>query len=467
VSRFDLRDISERLTQSRDTEAVVFEFLGYLQSVRSDWCASLAFYEVSQDRLVNVYVRENGRLIKRNIDLPADNLPPRLVRKFFHPSAFFNHANRRSMLATLLQSSPAYEVEPNEAPQLAPIAPLTGWQSCACLALTDREDVIALLVLASERKAAFGGSSIGDLIPVKSMAALALAQNLQPPPSRDPVPDQEREMRAVAQDFQEQMRRLQDHASRLESENHSKEEKLTALRLQMRDIEDHSSRYREELEDVKGSLSVLEINSAEATEKLSEAYLHLDDTRAKLVEMQRTVGFMRDIFQVLSQEHRRDTFTTTMLTWFCEHFGVQRCSLMIVDGARESMRIAAYRGMEPSVASGVRVRLGQGIAGWVAHHRKPLLILGRSEAEGITHTDQDAYNSDSFVSVPLVFNGRLYGVLNLSNKADGAVFNNYDLDRAILTGSILGMVLGALEQEQRAIHRAVVERNAMQQRVPA
>ena len=40
MSKFDLRDISDRLAKSRDTEAVVFEFLGYLQAVRSDWRAA-------------------------------------------------------------------------------------------------------------------------------------------------------------------------------------------------------------------------------------------------------------------------------------------------------------------------------------------------------------------------------------------------------------------------------------------
>lgn len=57
MSKFDLRDISERLARSRDTETVVHEFLGYLQAMRGDWRASLAFYEVSRDALVKVYER--------------------------------------------------------------------------------------------------------------------------------------------------------------------------------------------------------------------------------------------------------------------------------------------------------------------------------------------------------------------------------------------------------------------------
>src|SRR5690242_305836 len=75
VSNFDLRDISDRLTRSRDTEAVVFEFLGYLQSIRSDCRASLSFYEVSQDALVNLYERQGNRLVRRDIQLAVDQLP--------------------------------------------------------------------------------------------------------------------------------------------------------------------------------------------------------------------------------------------------------------------------------------------------------------------------------------------------------------------------------------------------------
>ena len=75
MSKFDLRDISDRLTRSRDTEAVVFEFLGYLQSVRTDWRATLAFYEVSHDVLVSTYERQGSRLVRRDVNLPVSQLP--------------------------------------------------------------------------------------------------------------------------------------------------------------------------------------------------------------------------------------------------------------------------------------------------------------------------------------------------------------------------------------------------------
>ena len=101
------------------------------------------------------------------------------------------------------------------------------------------------------------------------------------------------------------------------------------------------------------------------------------------------------------------------------------------------------------MAGKVKVRIGQGIAGWVAHNRKPLFVRVRDEAE-VKPTGQDAYNSDSFISVPLVHNNRLAGVLNLSNRADREAFDEMDFDRAVLAGALLAIMLSSRERARRA-----------------
>jgi signal transduction protein with GAF and PtsI domain len=197
---------------------------------------------------------------------------------------------------------------------------------------------------------------------------------------------------------------------------------------------------------VKGQLFALEEQSAAATEQLNEAYSQLSFMQERTTGLQTTVGFLKDVFQVLSQEHESETISRTMVEWFCEYFGLDRCSLMVLDGSRDTLRITAQQGIDPAIAGNVRVRIGQGIAGWVAHNRKPLLVRVRKDAEQVRHTHQDAYNSDSFVSVPLMHNDRLCGVLNLSNKRNGDPFDDLDLDRALLAGSVLAMTLGANER---------------------
>lgn len=446
MSKFDLRDISDRLTSSRDTEALVYEFLGYLQAVHPDWRASLAFYEVSRDSLVSVYQRAGQRLVRRDLDLPVDDLPARLVRKFFHPSAFFNPDNRRSLLTHVFGASPAYQPDPMEAPRLVALTATDSWQACVCLPLADAEDILALLTIVSDRRGAFGSRAVADLIPVKSMAALALAQHLHRAGRERPAGPGA----FGAAEFQDRIRRLDARSQQLEEENRSKAEQLEALAGEIEQLDKSSTQYQQELERVKAQLYALEEQSAAATQHLTNAYSELTSSQRRASELQLTVGFMKDVFQVLTQEHDQVALPTTLVQWMCEHFQIERCSLMLLDSPKETLSIAAQQGIDPTVAGRVKVRVGQGISGWVARNRKPLFVRVREDGEAAMHTDQDAYNSDSFICVPLTYKDRTCGVLNLSNKRDGEVFDEFDLDRAVLVGSIIAMTLGSQELVRRA-----------------
>jgi transcriptional regulator with GAF, ATPase, and Fis domain len=441
VSKFDLRDISDRLTNSADTETVVFEFLGYLQSLHSDWRASLAFYEVSRDSLENVYERHGGKLVRRDATVPVDQLPARLVRKFFHPSAFFNQANRRTILSQWLRSSPVYEPAQLEAPALQKLVPVANWQSCVCVSLLDREDVLAMLVIASEKRNALPAKSVDEILPVKSIAALALAQHLHRAGAHPEQQNGGTDARAAAAEFQEKIRQLTHQAGELEEDNKAKTARLETLGREIETLDKNSSEYRQELERVKGTILALEEQSSEATAHLNEAYTQLTAAQNVAGELDRTVGFMREVCRMISEPHKPDEFAQDMVNWLCVQFGVERCSMMRLDPSGETLAIDAACGIPPEIAARVKVRVGQGIAGWVANNRKPLFVRAPEEVQSMQRNVAETYNSDSFICVPLLYDARLCGVLSLSNKREGEPFEATDLDRATMAASVLAVVL--------------------------
>jgi hypothetical protein len=56
------------------------------------------------------------------------------------------------------------------------------------------------------------------------------------------------------------------------------------------------------------------------------------------------------------------------------------------------------------------------------------------------------------MSLPLVHQQRVVGVLNLSNKRDGEAFDDLDMDRARLASHVLAQALG--ERDRRIELRA-------------
>lgn len=115
-----------------------------------------------------------------------------------------------------------------------------------------------------------------------------------------------------------------------------------------------------------------------------------------------------------------------------EELDVERASLMLLDDKTGEMRIAASRGLGDSVARGVRVRVGEGIAGWVAREGKPILVKD-VESDPRIRVNLESTSAGSFISAPIVLSipilirEKVLGVINVTNRRCGASFEEEDM----------------------------------------
>lgn len=97
-------------------------------------------------------------------------------------------------------------------------------------------------------------------------------------------------------------------------------------------------------------------------------------------------------------------------------------SIMLMDDKGEELRVKACFNMDEEIARVTKVRVGEGIAGWVAKEAKPLLLINGVTFSG-TRDLKDA------VSIPIMLEDKVVGVLNLNNKADAKhSFSQNDLE---------------------------------------
>ncbi len=120
-----------------------------------------------------------------------------------------------------------------------------------------------------------------------------------------------------------------------------------------------------------------------------------------------------------------------------------RGSLMLVDEESNTLYIGVAVGLPEQVIRMHRQPIGEGIAGWVAQHRRPL-ILTEGEIPSFALPWLRGRNAYSSISVPLVHRNNLYGVLNLTKAPGKPPFG--DGDQELLT------ILAA--QAATAIHNA-------------
>jgi len=97
------------------------------------------------------------------------------------------------------------------------------------------------------------------------------------------------------------------------------------------------------------------------------------------------------------------------------------------DGAETAFR--ASHALRHGVIDGVRLPVGQGIAGWVARHREAVRLddASRDPRHAPELARRTGLVPHSMLCVPMVHEGTLHGVIQVINKLDGSGFDEEEL----------------------------------------
>ena len=118
-----------------------------------------------------------------------------------------------------------------------------------------------------------------------------------------------------------------------------------------------------------------------------------------------------------------------------------RCSFMLLDWAAEELRVQRARGLSADIIASARAKIGESIAGIVARSREPLLIRDLDAQPELLARRIGGCRTNSVLSVPVMVNGEVYGVLNVTDKVDGRPFEDQDLTTLNLLAAHLGLCI--------------------------
>src|SRR5579864_8237804 len=114
------------------------------------------------------------------------------------------------------------------------------------------------------------------------------------------------------------------------------------------------------------------------------------------------------------------------------------CFVYVREG--DELVLRASKNAHDEVVDRLKLRVGQGITGWVAEHREPVAIsqnAARDPRFQLFHElPEDSY--EAFLSVPILSRGRVVGVINLQHRQP----HTYT-PRQIRLISMIGFLVGA------------------------
>lgn len=106
----------------------------------------------------------------------------------------------------------------------------------------------------------------------------------------------------------------------------------------------------------------------------------------------------------------------------------------------DELVLRASKNPQPDLIDRLKLRLGQGITGWVAQHRQPVALAENASQDPrfnfFSELPEDRY--EAFLSVPIVCRSKLVGVINLQHR-----LSHVHSPREIKFISTMGFLVGA------------------------
>jgi signal transduction histidine kinase len=181
------------------------------------------------------------------------------------------------------------------------------------------------------------------------------------------------------------------------------------------------------------------------------------------VVAQRQLAFLERVVRGSADHIDHSDLLRTIIDGATEATGTQVCSLYLWDDADRQLVLTATNGLAQSGVGKVRLGLGEGVTGWVAANRTPLVVPDVREEPRFTwvpNLDQERFRS--MLSVPIVTQERVTGVMNLQT-VEVHQFGDEEVEFVqALAAHVAGIIeLSALRQRlarQLALERETVQR---------
>jgi putative nucleotidyltransferase with HDIG domain len=154
---------------------------------------------------------------------------------------------------------------------------------------------------------------------------------------------------------------------------------------------------------------------------------------AKSIPQQKnkSVEIMKMLLQcsgILNSTLQEDKIFAMVMDMSKTLLGAEASSLFVISPDGKQLYAKTARGQKGEIIQGIALKLGNGIAGWVAKFGKPLLVPNviKSKYFNPVYDKKSGFITKSIICVPIRTKDKLIGCLEVINKKDGKEFTKED-----------------------------------------
>lgn len=117
------------------------------------------------------------------------------------------------------------------------------------------------------------------------------------------------------------------------------------------------------------------------------------------------------------------------------------CSIMILNEKSRELAFCESSGLTHWEMQNIKFTVGEGVAGWVAKHKKPVLIADVREDARFKVVEDQKRKMVSMISAPLMVKNRVIGVVSLTTRDESHLFDQDELELVVLMSAHISLAL--------------------------
>ena len=177
------------------------------------------------------------------------------------------------------------------------------------------------------------------------------------------------------------------------------------------------------------------------------------------------LGALLSASRLLTSSIELDALLRVIVTTVTELLSANASSLLLVDPVTHELIVNVATGPVSTGLKDVRLKMGQGVAGWVAERKKGVIVndVGRDPRFDRNVDTSTGFTTQSILAVPLVDEGRVLGVLEVLNTSKPKRFDQGDLDLLMAYASHAAVALrnaqlfSVIREEKRLLQASLDE----------
>lgn len=150
----------------------------------------------------------------------------------------------------------------------------------------------------------------------------------------------------------------------------------------------------------------------------------INELKKQILQLKALIKIFFDLFQTTDL----DLLLNKIIQYAAQIVESDGASLLLLNKGKKELYFAASQGSKGQKIKKYKVKVGQGIAGWVAEKGEALIVddVTRDSKWNKDLDNAIKFQTKSIICIPLKLEKEILGVIELINKKDGTYFNKND-----------------------------------------